>query len=304
MLIDFNKTNMLDKSNIPDRSRRVYRAIMLDVDGTIMRNTEKPNDAVIKAIKAAVKQGIVVSIITGREVRGFEKVNEYLGLTAPVVLANGARVYDPVEKKDLRTQYVIPHDAQRIIAHLWETQQPFQVYAGGQEYISDSWEAFYPLSQTDGAQSAVEPRKRIKFSDEVVRALDFERITRIFWDVHAGQIANARHFLHGFPQIDFSVVRLMGKYYENGEWRGFFITHGEATKQHGLLEVAKYLKIDPHDMIGMGDDENDYPLLMACGLKVAMGNAVQSLKDIADYVAPSVEEDGVAHVIEKFLLHK
>lgn len=41
---------------------------------------------------------------------------------------------------------------------------------------------------------------------------------------------------------------------------------------------------------------------MACGLKVAMGNAVQDLKEIADYIAPSVDEDGIADVIEKFVL--
>ena len=44
------------------------------------------------------------------------------------------------------------------------------------------------------------------------------------------------------------------------------------------------------------------PLLMACGLKVAMGNGVPELKEIADYVAPSVDEDGISDVIEKFVL--
>jgi hydroxymethylpyrimidine pyrophosphatase-like HAD family hydrolase len=41
---------------------------------------------------------------------------------------------------------------------------------------------------------------------------------------------------------------------------------------------------------------------MACGFKIAMGNANEELKQIADYVAPSVEEDGVAHIVEKFIL--
>ena len=44
------------------------------------------------------------------------------------------------------------------------------------------------------------------------------------------------------------------------------------------------------------------PLLMACGLKIAMGNAYEELKSIADYVAPPIEEDGVADAIEKFIL--
>ena len=66
--------------------------------------------------------------------------------------------------------------------------------------------------------------------------------------------------------------------------------------------MPKNLGINTHEIIGVGDGYNDFPLLMACGLKVAMGNAVEDLKAIADYIAPSVEEDGVADVIDKFIL--
>ncbi len=83
---------------------------------------------------------------------------------------------------------------------------------------------------------------------------------------------------------------------------GIVINHALATKQHGIFEVAKILGIDTHEIIGIGDGYNDFPLLMACGLKVAMGNAVDDLKAIADYIAPSVEEDGVVDVINKFVL--
>ena len=55
-------------------------------------------------------------------------------------------------------------------------------------------------------------------------------------------------------------------------------------------------------MIGVGDARNDAPLLNVCGLKVAMGNADDKLKKIAHYIAPSVDEDGVAHVVERFIL--
>jgi hydroxymethylpyrimidine pyrophosphatase-like HAD family hydrolase len=80
------------------------------------------------------------------------------------------------------------------------------------------------------------------------------------------------------------------------------ITHARATKQLGVFELAKILDIETHEIIGVGDGHNDFPMLMACGLKVAMGNAVDDLKAIADYIAPTVDNDGVADVIEKFVL--
>ena len=67
-------------------------------------------------------------------------------------------------------------------------------------------------------------------------------------------------------------------------------------------ELGKILNIRTHEIIGIGDGPNDFPLLMASGLKVAMGNAIPDLKAIADYVTATVEEDGVAQVIEKFVL--
>jgi len=82
----------------------------------------------------------------------------------------------------------------------------------------------------------------------------------------------------------------------------FNITHIQATKLHGIEVIQKFMDLKRDEIIGCGDGYNDFPLLMASGLKVAMGNAIDELKEIADYVAPSVEEDGVADVIEKFIL--
>ena len=69
------------------------------------------------------------------------------------------------------------------------------------------------------------------------------------------------------------------------------------------MVVANLLKIKTTEIIGVGDGYNDFPMLLACGLKVAMDNANDDLKAIADYIAPSVDDDGVADVIEKYILN-
>ncbi len=80
------------------------------------------------------------------------------------------------------------------------------------------------------------------------------------------------------------------------------ITAEGANKQHALLHLARLEGLDLRNFMGIGDGYNDYPFLLACGFKVAMGNAPQELKDIADYVAPSIDEDGAAEAIEHFVL--
>ena len=80
-----------------------------------------------------------------------------------------------------------------------------------------------------------------------------------------------------------------------------YFSHAEATKQHAVLKYAELMGIKTEEIIGIGDGYNDFALLMACGLKVAMGNAVADVKAIADYIAPSVDDDGIADIIEKFI---
>lgn len=92
--------------------------------------------------------------------------------------------------------------------------------------------------------------------------------------------------------------------YDKPGLQGLQITHPKATKQHAIIHVAKLLDIETKEIIGVGDGPNDFPLLMACGLRIAMGNAVPELKAIADFIAPSVEEDGVATIIDKFILNQ
>ncbi|MDG7042371.1 MAG: HAD hydrolase family protein [Nitrososphaerota archaeon] len=66
--------------------------------------------------------------------------------------------------------------------------------------------------------------------------------------------------------------------------------------------MQEKLGIKKEETIGVGDFPNDLPLFKVSGLKVAMGNAVPDLKAIADYIAPTYEEDGVAEVLRKFIL--
>ena len=80
-----------------------------------------------------------------------------------------------------------------------------------------------------------------------------------------------------------------------------FTTHPNSTKQHAILKFSQILEIDPKDIMGIGDGYNDMPLLMACGLKVAVGNAINDLKEIADYIAPPVIDDGFAYAVRKLI---
>jgi hydroxymethylpyrimidine pyrophosphatase-like HAD family hydrolase len=84
----------------------------------------------------------------------------------------------------------------------------------------------------------------------------------------------------------------------------YFINAVSRTVSKGttLQSVADYLGIDCDQIIAIGDSFNDLPVFEVAGLSIAMGNASEEVKQLADWVAPPVEKDGVAVAIEKFIL--
>ena len=78
------------------------------------------------------------------------------------------------------------------------------------------------------------------------------------------------------------------------------ITNEVATKEHAVEELLKMLETTKDKTIGAGDGDNDIHLFKSVGLKAAMGNATDTLKDMADVIVGSVEEDGLAELIEQY----
>ena len=74
------------------------------------------------------------------------------------------------------------------------------------------------------------------------------------------------------------------------------------SKGNSLLEIAKIFNIDQKDIIAFGDEMNDETMIEAAGVGVAMGNAVSKIKEIADYVTLTNDEDGIAYYLDKFIL--
>lgn len=246
-----------------------YKALFLDVDGTtvVHGHDSLPSVSVTEAIARCDKAGVPVSLATSRPLPAVSSVINHLQLKGYCIISSGSQIYDPVEKKII-SEKKFPKDAIRQILHVAsEYAEEVRIFDGEKEA--------YIVNEKI-------PRKVVGMWFPKLRPHILTKIHRQLSTVAGISLHRMDAWEQGFECID--------------------ITSSEASKLHGVVEVAKRLGIKTQEMIGVGDGYNDFPLLMACGLKVAMGNAVPELKAIADFIAPSVEEDGVARVIEKFIL--
>lgn len=248
--------------------KKKYKALILDVDGTLIPNKFEgmPSEKVTKAIKKA-KNVIHIGVATSRPLFVLSHITKRLALSGPSIINAGSQVVDVSSQKILWEKMLNNDDVKEILTIAKKLELTF--------ILQSNQRNLEPTSKNLGKKIS-----KFWFHALVPSILNnfTERIT------HIPTIA-----IHRLPSWKDHKIDLI-------------ITHAAATKQHAILEVAKLLKIETHEMIGVGDGYNDFPLLMACGLKIAMGNAVDELKAIADYIAPSVEEDGVADVIQKFVL--
>ncbi|MDO8658391.1 MAG: HAD-IIB family hydrolase [Candidatus Levybacteria bacterium] len=243
-----------------------YKAIIFDIDGTLILNDRHamPSLKVISAIEKASKL-IHVGIATGRPLFIALPVFNHLKFKGLAIVNGGSQIIDISSNKTLWEQTINMQDLEEIIRIFKKMRISFIV--------------------TDNDRD-------VKFFEEYKPKKPFQ-----IW-VHGTN--NTDQIIDSISHIS-TITGHKILSWNKGE-TGLMITHAAATKQHAIFEIAKLLEIDTHEIIGVGDGYNDFPLLMACGLKVAMGNAVPELKEIADYIAPPVEKDGVADIIEKFVL--
>ncbi|MGH7204013.1 MAG: HAD family hydrolase [Candidatus Levyibacteriota bacterium] len=251
-----------------------YKAIISDIDGTLVpvKMDALPSKRVKKAVQKATEKGVLFSLATGRPFHLVEYLVDDLLLKSPIIVDNGAAIYSADTRRSLYDAIIDNNRANKIVAIINSYHKPFHVSC-----------------TTDNLFKVTSLSPDLKVRKFVIHGLTPRETETII-----------KHLGDTFKNLQ--LIRTGAK--EGKELLDIYVTDITASKQHAILKLAEILQIKTTEIIAIGDHYNDFPLFMACGLKIAMGNAVDDLKAIADYIAPSLEEDGVADVIEKFVLNK
>lgn len=246
-----------------------YKALICDVDGTLVPNKKEgmPSQKVIDTIvKAADK--IYIGVATARSYWQISHILDIIPFSAPCIITGGAQVIDPKTRKTFVEHPLAIEDVLTVVE------------------IGKGMGIAFTIADRDGEKPFAKETLSEKPLDMYTSAISEEK---------------AEHFMRIVSHIS-TIATYKTLTWTDEEAVHVTIANPKASKNDGVLEVCRLLNIYPHEVIGIGEGHNDFSLLMACGLKVAMGDAVEDVQAIADYIAPTVAEDGVAHVIEKFIL--
>jgi Cof subfamily protein (haloacid dehalogenase superfamily) len=280
---------------------RPFDLVILDLDGTILdpfkRATISPGvQAAIADVQAA---GVPLTIGTGRTLDYLRhQFPGDLQLAYPAVTTQGAVIGDPRNGRVLVEQDLPLADA-RALAE----------WVDGASFMT----AFYFLNK-DGSAHAY--RNRVGATPEEEELLHHllgqpfsycEKFSPLL--AAADAHAPIKVITYDDPtKSGRDLLVEMGQRFAPG--LSVIRTHiwlVEATapgvdKGSALRKLCQILDVDPKRVLAIGDSENDIPMMQAAGFAIAMGNATEHVKAVADWIAPTIDEDGAAVALRRWVL--
>ncbi len=210
---------------------------------------------------------IQVAIATGREPSDVCHFAQLLGLNGPQISDNGAMILDPLSGTPIWNSPLGSHLTAKIIEGLHESAGNFMgTHPGG---------TVNSLADASGINLTR------------VSVLDLDEVTADFMVADFAGIINADVVKAYLPYNDLWAVDFTGK---------------GVNKGLGARQLSRMVGADPSQIVAAGDSYNDLPLFKVAGTCIAMETAPDELKDMADFIAPSAKEDGLAIAIDDFLL--
>lgn len=240
--------------------------MVIDLDGTLIGRDEKVSPVVAEAV-AELDAIVSVSIVSGREPSDVLSFAAQLGLKAPQVSDNGAVILDPISGRTLQGFPMPSRPAEEIVKRL------------------DRLEVSFIATHAEGTATSLSEIPSWELAR--VSALDLDEAV-------ADRIAVE---LGGAP--DLHVVKASLPY--NGLWAVDFTGVG-IDKGTAVRRVAEILGTETKRMVAIGDSYNDISMLRECGLAIAMGDSPREVRAVADHLAPTVDEDGLALAIQQHVL--
>lgn len=267
----------------------MYKAIFVDIDGTLRDNNRQLSQKTINTVKKVTDKGILVILCSGRPRKYTEEVSKMCCASKYIITSNGGNIYDYEENRVIYSNIM----NKEAILNLYE--------------IANSVDAKFIMNVGEGrvVNKVTKPdeEKEIEgnihefvYKNDIVQCIiadkDFDKIKNLIPKIEKVkdvEIKNRHKSL-----IDSSYPRDNTIYCD--------VANIESSKGNAIEKLCQYLKIDLKDVISIGDDFNDLSMFEKVGLSVAMKNANEIVREKADEITLSNEDNGVAVFLEEIIL--
>ena len=268
-----------------------YKLLVIDIDGTLVNRYGNISAEDREALAKARDLGVQVSLSTGRVIKACLIILKQLSLDSYHIFFDGALVSSPSQGKEVYAQPISKVVVRQMVEFAQSHNIDLELYsvthyfAERETWSTEAHRQFFGLQATIVDFTNLWEGERIIKGGLVTTTPQEAAKARRF----CRQFSDSLHFswarTPAYPGVDF--INLLAL---------------EVSKGKALETLASHLGVSLTEVVAVGDGTNDIPLLTSAGLAIAMGNAPDEVKAIADYITLDVDHSGLAAAINKLLL--
>lgn len=270
---------------MPSRVGLPYRLLACDLDGTILEHNRHISERVRRAISLARERGVQIALVTGRSFQSALPYARLIDVHLPLICYQGGLIQHPDTGETLYRASLARELAQETIELSQARGWQLLLYTTDEIILS---EYRYPekvyrqmlgptVRQVEDLEAAVDGgpiKMTILAAEDASPAIEDEMHERFVGRMEI--VRSHSMFVEALP--------------------------AGVSKGHALARLAEYLDVPQRSVMAIGDQDNDASMVTWAGLGIAMGNGSPLCKSVADWIAPTIKEDGSAEAIERFLL--
>jgi Cof subfamily protein (haloacid dehalogenase superfamily) len=266
----------------------MYKAVFLDMDGTLLKSDHSVSDETIRTIQTLIGKGISVVLVSARPINAVLPTWRHIGIPShtPLITLNGSYI---VENGQPIFQAMVDLET---TARVTEEVRPYKATIA--YYLQREWFSEVKDAWTDHEQKIMDVPVEVGPITSLIKDWDQRKIgpNKMMVMSEPDNIAQIQKHLRGIYNGKLNIYPSKATYLEVMDSRG--------SKSNAVKFVSERLGLTPAEIIAMGDNYNDVEMIQFAGVGVAMGNAPDDIKAVADYVTDTNNNDGVRKAMEKF----
>ena len=290
----------------------MYKLVAIDLDGTLLDSYGQISDRNKNAIKNAINKGTKIVLASGRGAMSVQNFGNEIGANEYAICGNGAMIYEFDTENIIYEQFLSKEKVLQLIKICEENSIYYSVYTEN-SIIAKSLNYNVMFYNHENANKPDNKKTNIYLTNDVYnyvlnrKEVDYTKIT--ICDDNNIIFNSIIKKLRSIKEIDvLDVGHMTRKLMKMGtdvysiEYYYTEITNENTTKWNAIEFLIEKLGIKKEEVIAIGDNVNDQTMLENAGLGVAMANSAPYIQQMGKIVTDSNNEDGVAKVIEKYIL--
>lgn len=263
------------------------RLVAIDLDDTLLDSQHRISSVCIEAIQKARKRGVLITLATGRMFKAALPYAEQIGIDLPLIIYQGALVMNSRSQKVFYCRPIPTAVIMQVIAFLQQHAMDYHLYTRHLLHARDRSRYLEKHVEVTGVQPSLhEDLDAIAGREEILEIMALAGSERSQTAMYGHLKEQFGECLHITP-FKYHTLELMDR---------------EANKARALEFLARRYRISREEVMAIGDGHNDRPMLEWAGIGVAMGNASEAVKEAADFITLSNDEEGVAAAIHEYVL--